>query len=305
MTSEREIAVTLPDVAALEAALLVVPGVSRASVAPDGVGGPGILRLVLEPFSDELVVARAVQRILRLQFGVGLDPSRIEIVEDSPGEVPPLYGPILITTSSSIDDVLDIGAEIDELLARLDPDPESGPRFHPDVLRSAVRHPAGAASDRSGDAALAAARATDGATSTELAAGEVDARPERLLISRLTIAADGLGVVVTVTLVRGSLDYSGTVDAPTSPMSVHRAVAAATLKALSGVLGPEHRVDVEAVAVTPLGEGQVAVVQVLWATADGNERLTGASEVRGDTRQAVIRATLDAVNRRLAPHLDL
>ena len=32
----------------------------------------------------------------------------------------------------------------------------------------------------------------------------------------------------------------------------------------------------------------------------GSERLTGASEVRDDVRQAVIRATLDAVNRRLA-----
>jgi hypothetical protein len=55
-----------------------------------------------------------------------------------------------------------------------------------------------------------------------------------------------------------------------------------------------------------MGEGTtVAVVQVVWATVDASERLTGASEVRDDPRQAVIRATLDAVNRRIAPHLDV
>ena len=108
-----------------------------------------------------------------------------------------------------------------------------------------------------------------------------------------------------MTLARGSRQFIGTVDGPSSTSAVHRVVAAATLKALADVLGPDHRVDVEAVTVTPMGDGQVAVVQVLWATAEGSERLTGASEVREDARQAIIRATLDAVNRRLAPHLDL
>jgi hypothetical protein len=35
----------------------------------------------------------------------------------------------------------------------------------------------------------------------------------------------------------------------------------------------------------------------------GSERLTGAAAVREDIRQAVIRATLDALNRRLEPLL--
>jgi hypothetical protein len=303
---------TASDTAAIEAALRVVPGVARAAVVADDDGGPGVLRLSLEPGSDEVSVARAVNRILRLQFGVGLDPGRIEMVEESDPEPVPV--PQLRIVDGSVDDVLDLGEQIDALLARLDPDPDPGPRFHADVLRSAVRHPAGAAvhdrtvvtagvpTQREDRVQVTTAEAHDG----EPEDGEPeDAHPSRLGIARLTLAADGLGVTATVTLSRGAKEYVGIVDGPASASAVHRVVAAATLKALADVLGPDHRVDVEAVSVTAMGDGQVAVVQVLWATAEGSERLTGASEVRDDTRQAVIRATLDAVNRRLAPHIDL
>jgi hypothetical protein len=40
-------------------------------------------------------------------------------------------------------------------------------------------------------------------------------------------------------------------------------------------------------------------VQVECCAHIGSERLTGASEVRDDVQRAVVRATLDAVNRRL------
>jgi hypothetical protein len=301
VTRELEPTGNVPDAAAVEAALLVVPGVARASVVPDGAGGPGVLRLVLEPASDEVVVARSVQRILRLQFGVGLDPGRIEVVEDAVAETVS-YGPILVDVSVRVDDVVDLGAEINELLARLDRHAEPGPRFDTAVLRSAARHPAGASPSGDGQARVPAPRASATPAIEEDPGAE---SVERVAISRLTLAADGLGVVATVTLQLGERELTGTAEGPSSSSSVHRVVAAATLEALADFLGPAHRVDVEAVTVAAMGEGQVAVVQVVWATAEGVERLTGASEVRDDPRQAVIRATLDAVNRRLAPHLDI
>ena len=292
MASERSPLATPPDSAQVEAALGVLPGVARAVVVPDADGGPGVLRLSLTPDGDEVVVARAVHRILRLQFGVGLDPGRLEVVVLPPPDAPTLPSPRLHVVEENYDGVLELGAELDALLASLDEDRGPGPRFHPEVLASAARHPAGSGP----------ALAADGAAPVELEDEDVD---PRLGITRLTLTADGLGIRATVTLRRGDREHSGSVDGPSSPASVHRIVAAATLAALADVLGPEHRVDVEAVTVTPMGDGMVAVVQVLWATVDGSERLTGASEVRDDPRQAVIRATLDAVNRRLAPHLDV
>ena len=285
---------TPPDAAAIEAALGVVPGVARATVIPDASGGPGTLRLSLAPDGDEVVVARAVQRILKLQFGVGLDPARIEMVEESLPEPPAVPAPRLRVVEESFDGLLELGEEIDALLAALDEDRGPGPRFQTDVLASAARHPAGAAPP------TPATPATDALGEGE----DEDAKP-RLAIARLTVTADGLGVTATVTLTIGELEFVGDADGPSTPASLNRIVAAATINALADVLGPEHRVDVEAVTVTAVGDGAVAVVQVVWATLDGTERLTGASEVRDDPRQAVIRATLDAVNRRLAPHLDL
>lgn len=289
---------TAADAAAIEAALRVVPGVSCAVVVPDEVGGPGVLRLTLDAGSDEVVVARSVHRILRMQFGVGLDPGRLEMVEEStPEPVAPVY-PALRVVEESIGDLGALGVEVDAVLAGVGPDTVPTPRYNTEVLTSAARHPAGMSSHGSGTVELPVV--TVGAS-----ARVTTDEPERLAISKLTLTADGLGVSATVTLSRGVREFCGTVDGPSSVTAVHRVVAAATLKALSDVLGPEHRVDVEAVTVTPMGDGQVAVVQVLWATVDGSQRLTGASEVGEDRRQAVIRATLDAVNRRLAPHLDL
>jgi hypothetical protein len=282
-----------PDAHQIESALGVVPGVARAVVISDETGGPGTLRLTLTADGDEVVVARAVHRILRLQFGVGLEPGRIEVVEESMPEPPTVPAPRLRVVDESIDGSLELGEEIDALLASLDRDRGPGPRFRTDVLASAARHPAG-------NVAPSPAPVDD--------QGETDADdvPPRLAIARLTVTADGLGLEATVTLARGDLEFSGSADGPSTTAALHRIVAAATIAALADVLGSDHRVDVEAVSVTPMGEGtMVAVVQVVWATVEGSERLTGASEVRDDPRQAVIRATLDAVNRRLAPHLDL
>ena len=287
---ERTPLATPPDAAAIEAALGVVPGVARAVVVRDASGGPGTLRLSLTPDGDEVVVARAVQRILKLQFGVGLDPGRIEVVEESLPEPPVVPAPRLRVVEESLDGVLELGEEIDALLAALDQDRGPGPRFPTDVLASAARHPAGA-----------------GPSPTPSAVPDRNhsAESPRLAITRLTVAADGLGVTATVTLTVDDREFAGTADGPSTPTALHRIVAAATIDALADVLGSEHRVDVEAVTVTAVGDGDVAVVQVVWSTLTGTERLTGASEVRDDPRQAVIRATLDAVNRRLAPHLDL
>ena len=206
--------------------------------------------------------------------------------------------PRLRVVEESEDGSPELGEEMDALLTSLDSDRAPGPRFPTDVLASAARHPAGAAGPPS---------ASPGPTGSDMSIDggtDPDDLVPCLAIARLTLVSDGLGLTATVTLARGDLQFSGSADGPSTTSAVHRIVAAATISALDDLLGGDHRVDVEAVTVTPMGEGMVAVVQVVWATLEGTERLTGASEVREDARQAVIRATLDAVNRRLAPHLD-
>ena len=91
----------------------------------------------------------------------------------------------------------------------------------------------------------------------------------------------------------------GTADADSADSAVLEAVALATLRALASLHDCGEDFSVVAVSTPHVGDADVAVVQVDCCRHLGTERLTGASEVRDDVHRAVIRATLDAVNRRL------
>jgi hypothetical protein len=297
MSSDSERIMSRPEPSAVEAALSVVPGIASSSVTVSPQGIPSILRVVLEPNADEVEVAAAAHRILRMQFGVGLDPAHIEVVEEMPPESTVPSPRLRLVDEDSTHLVL-LDRELAALVSRLDAQGLGGPRFQTEVLESAVRHPAGSSSIETEPAHMGTAVPEGGGAPVALH------DHGRLAIARLTVSADGLGVAATVALTRGTTEHVGTAEGASSGSAVHRTVAIATARAISSALGPAHRLDVDAVMITPIGTEQVAVVQVTWVTADGGERLTGAAEVRDDVRQAVIRATLDAVNRRLAPELD-
>jgi hypothetical protein len=84
-----------------------------------------------------------------------------------------------------------------------------------------------------------------------------------------------------------------------SASGVHKAVACATLQAVEQLVGGGIRLELEHLEVTPMGAERTVVVLLTLLTERGGETLTGAASVRDDVRQAVIRATLDALNRRL------
>jgi hypothetical protein len=76
--------VTVADYAEIVAALRAVPGVAEAEVEPDEDGdGLGLLRLGLTPGVDEVQVATSVGRLLREQFGLGVDADQVQLIEDA------------------------------------------------------------------------------------------------------------------------------------------------------------------------------------------------------------------------------
>jgi len=121
----------------------------------------------------------------------------------------------------------------------------------------------------------------------------------RLSIERLSLTSAGLGVTVEVGLAGRSGSAAGSAEAPASGPSVHRAVAEATARAVEQALAGRARLAIEGVESTSLAGEQAMVVSVALVTGHGAERLTGASRVREDARHAVVRAVLDAVNRRI------
>jgi hypothetical protein len=85
---------------------------------------------------------------------------------------------------------------------------------------------------------------------------------------------------------------------------VDTALADATLRAVVAALHEDLFMSPYAVSLVHLGapahDNQAVVVAVdMHVPGETAERLMGVAEVVGDIREAVVRATLDAVNRRL------
>ncbi len=205
------------------AALRDVPGVADAEVETDDGGGLGLLRLGLAPGVDEVEVASAVGRLLREQFGLGVDADRVQLVEDM---------------------------QADAEDPHIEPSAASADRFRPSIRR-------------------------------------------------MYLISSGLQVAVEVTLTFGERSAHGQSEGTATQTGVQRAVSTATLRAVEELLDGRARFELDMVELTPVGRDRAVLVALTMVSSAGSEKLTGAADVRDDVRQAVIRATLDALNRRV------
>ena len=121
----------------------------------------------------------------------------------------------------------------------------------------------------------------------------------RPAISRMQLVSAGLDVTAAVTLDFHGDAFRGEMTATATQSGVHRAVATATLRALEQMLRGRARFELEHVELAGAGGERTVLLSVTMVSPKGTERLSGSAAVREDVRQACIRATLDAVNRRL------
>jgi hypothetical protein len=267
--------VTVTDHRDLVTALLAVEGVAEAAVERgDDDEDLGSLRLLLQPGADEVAVAAAVNDLLRARFGLAVDTDRVRVLE--------------------------------EPASALETDEQAGAPAAPASTLETDEH-AGAPAGSAGPAASAAS-AVGPSSATALRTPHLPqvhmARPGRLTIRRIQMLTAGLGVVATVQLALEGAEFEGTAEGAATVTSVHRSVATATLRAVESVVDGRARFEVEHLEVAISGRDRTALVVITMLTGRANERLSGASVVREDVRQAVVRAVLAAVNRRLEPMLD-
>ncbi|HET8616512.1 MAG TPA: hypothetical protein VFL94_13380 [Actinomycetales bacterium] len=128
--------------------------------------------------------------------------------------------------------------------------------------------------------------------------GHEDDQETRLVLDQVEVATGRLELWATVRLRTGEVVHTGTASATATGSGANRAVVAATARAAESALGGALRLDVEAVDLLGVGADQVGVVIVTLLTERGVDRVTGAALVRGDGRETLVRATLDALNRR-------
>jgi hypothetical protein len=122
---------------------------------------------------------------------------------------------------------------------------------------------------------------------------------QRPSIQRMHLVSSGLDISASVTLGFGDRSAVGEAQGTATQSGVQRAVALATLHAVEILVDGKARFDLDHLEVTQTGRDRTVVAGVTLVTPTGSERLTGAAVVREDVRQAVIRATLDGLNRRL------
>ncbi|OZV82184.1 hypothetical protein CA850_07680 [Micromonospora echinospora] len=292
------------DVDAILDAVRGVTGVRDASLRRTAAGAHS-LRLDLSDGADAAEVSRMVARLLQERMGLAAAPQNV------PGPVPAPDPPVR---------------------RRIAPPPPEGRAEVPTDVRRRRRQPgipqgrasveeqlspwaafggggAGSPMGATGSPATLGASYSGGQrTTTETAPSRPldtgGAPGPRVVIDHVQVSTFGLDADVEVRLLAGARDASGRAVGPAVDGYVLRLCAVAAAAAVDELLrvagSGRGRCFVEHAAVVPFGTCEVATVVVLLVCDGWVEQLAGSALVSGaDPRQAVVRATLAAVNRRL------
>jgi hypothetical protein len=290
-----------PSYVELERALSSVPGIVTASVAVSDGSGRGRLRIRLAPGEDPEQVAWAVAATLRERFGITLDPEAIRprLHEEDPAADPedaPVDGhaapePTQPASLDRPDEVADGPSDpapgpveqVEQTGVASEPAPP-GRTAEPASWPDATTEPS--AADAAGDA-------LEQASGTRV----------RAAIRDLVTRQGDDDVEVTATLeVAGRRGHAAARAVPTR-RGIWRAVAEATVAALRELTDDHLRAGVDRISVTSAEDPGMVTVVLTMLSDRGEETLLGASLLRDDPESAVMRATLDALNRRVEPLL--
>jgi hypothetical protein len=169
-----------------------------------------------------------------------------------------------------------------------------------------VRTIEGRAAGVRGAAGRAAARATDQGRDSVPAHRPLPggSGAPRVVLEQVEVSTHSADALVEVRLSTDCGVAVGVANGPAFDGYVLRLAAAAAGNAIDDLLvdsagARRARCFIEHATVVPLGSCEVAVVVLLLAHGGWIEQLSGSAVVNGDQRQAVVRATLAAVNRRL------
>lgn len=292
-----------PSGPALERAIGTVPGVATAEVTR-AADGHDRLRISLEAGEDPDRIAGLVAATLRDRFDIEVDPAAITartvshpaddpvtVVRDDTA-VPRQDGPTV--SVSEVQDAPDGARDGPPVEAR------GGPRDEPEALQ-----PGGsvtAAGPLASEELVAAAVAALADAGHVTAPTPSVAPRSRASIRDLRVETDADGTEVSVTLALADREVTSYARGADTRRGRWRATADATLEALSRLSEGRVRGHIDFVNVVAFADLAVNV-SVTLLTDQGEETFLGAALLTDDPDGAVVRATLDAVNRRVEPLL--
>lgn len=126
-----------------------------------------------------------------------------------------------------------------------------------------------------------------------------DARADRARIASVSAEVMGVRASARVSLEFDGEVYFGSAEGPASTTGRRRLIAQATLAAVEQYAEGGFGFALEDVALIALGRERVAVACVMVVTPLGEQAFTGSALARQGENESIVRATLDAINRRL------
>ena len=126
--------------------------------------------------------------------------------------------------------------------------------------------------------------------------------PSRPRICSIDARTSGMRTTIRVHLTLGDDEATGFAEGTVAAAARPRLVATATIDALRQLEVAAEALDVESAQCVRVGADDVAVVNVVMVEPTHEHHLSGSAIVRRHADDAVVRAALDAVNRRL-PYL--
>ena len=122
------------------------------------------------------------------------------------------------------------------------------------------------------------------------------ARPRILSIN---VSLSGVHASASVALEIAGSEHVGSSSGPASKTGRMRLVALATLDAVSQYTEATVSFALEDVAIVPLGREKAAVSCIALVSSLGEQTFSGSALVRQNDNDSIVRATLDAINRRM------
>lgn len=123
--------------------------------------------------------------------------------------------------------------------------------------------------------------------------------PSRLSIKNINIIGENGKIEVKIYLTKDGQDYIGTALGGNSLISRNRIIAEATLDAIHNFLNLEYTFILIDTVRFAVAERYAYAVAVLHRSDTNQEHLIGSAIIKNDDSEAIVRATLDAINRRL------
>ncbi|HHY83584.1 MAG TPA: hypothetical protein GX505_13050 [Clostridiales bacterium] len=134
----------------------------------------------------------------------------------------------------------------------------------------------------------------------QVESSQLGTREFRLSIDSIHLSTRQGKVEASVVLRNDDITYEGNAAGGNSAQSRLRVVAEAALKALHQYLNKEYVFILSDAVKISLGDRKAIALSVIHITDKGEEYLCGSAFIQYDDYEAAVKATLDAVNRRLS-----